>query len=169
MKTRSAAPGGDESSESNDKDARTIIGWSEPVDFVDWGIRRLTAKVDTGARTSALHVENVEYLSESQVRFDVVLSRRNLARRKTVTARVSRWGRVRNSGGHYTERCFVKTSVRIGPVEKKIEISLISRETMIYRMLIGREALERDFLVDVSHRSVHAPAKKRKKMKKTKR
>ncbi len=151
------------------KPARSVIGWSEPVDFVDWGILRLNAKVDTGARTSALHVENVEYLSESQVRFDVVLSRKNSHRRKSVTARVSRWGRVRSSSGDYSERCFVKTRVRIGPVEKRIEISLISRETMIYRMLIGREALDRDFLVDVSRRSVHAPKKKLNKLKKTKR
>ncbi len=169
MKTKSASIEGGEGPEAKIKASRTIIGWSEPVDFVDWGIRGLTAKVDTGARTSALHVENVEYLSASQVRFDVVLSRRNPARRKTVTARVSRWGRVRSSSGHYTERCFVKAKVRIGPVEKKIEISLISRETLIYRMLIGREALDRDFLVDVSHRSVHAPAKKRKTLRKTKR
>jgi len=155
--------------EKSRKPQRTIIGWSEPVDFIDWGIGRLNAKVDTGARTSALHVENVEYLSESQVRFDVVLSRKNVKRRKSVTARVSRWGRVRSSGGHYTERCFVKTRVQIGPVEKRIEISLISRETMIYRMLIGREALDRDFLVDVTHRSLHAPKKKIRKLRKTKR
>jgi hypothetical protein len=166
---RSAPLEAGEGPDAKQKASRTIIGWSEPVDLVDWGIRRLNAKVDTGARTSALHVENVEYISDAQVRFDVVLSRRNAGRRTSVTARVSRWGRVRSSSGHYTERCFVKTRVRIGPIEKKIEISLISRETMIYRMLIGREALDRDFLVDVSRRNIHAPARKRKKLKKTKR
>jgi hypothetical protein len=76
---------------------------------------------------------------------------------------------VRSSSGHFTERCFVKTRIRIGPVEKRIEISLVSREKMIYRMLIGREALDRDFLVDASRAGLHAPPKKRKKMKKTKR
>ncbi len=151
------------------KSSRSVIGWSESVDFIDWGIRRLNAKVDTGARTSALHVENLEYLADGRVRFDVVLSRKNANRRKSVTARVSRWSKVRSSSGHYTERCFVKTQVRIGPIEKRIEISLISRETMIYRMLIGREALDRDFLVDVSHRGLHTPKKKLKKLKKTKR
>lgn len=150
-------------------DDRIVIGWSEPVDFVAWGIRGLNAKVDTGARTSALHVENLESLPENHVRFDVVLSRRNSLRRKSVTARVSRWANVRSSTGHFTERCFVKTKVRIGPIEKSIEISLISRERMIYRMLIGREALDSDFLVDVSHRSVHAPKKKLRKLTKRKR
>lgn len=154
---------------ASERDGRTVIGWSEPVDFVRWGIRGLNAKVDTGARTSALHVENVEFLPEGYVRFDVVLSRKNSHRRKSVTARISRWGRVRSSTGHYTERCFVKTKVRIGPVVKNIEVSLISRERMIYRMLIGREALNSDFLVDVSHRSVHAPRKKLRKLTKRKR
>jgi hypothetical protein len=55
----------------------------------------------------------------------------------------------------------VKTRVRIGPVEKDIELSLISRERMNYRMLLGREALEKDFLVDVAHRRLHSPTEKR--------
>jgi hypothetical protein len=161
-----SAESGDDTSSSN---GRTVIGWSEPVDFVTWGIRGLNAKVDTGARTSALHVENMEFLPENHVRFDVVLSRRLTHRRKSVTARISRWANVRSSTGHYTERCFVKTKVRIGPIVKNIEVSLISRERMIYRMLIGREALNSDFLVDVSHRSIHAPKKKRRKLTKRKR
>lgn len=148
---------------------RSVIGWSEPVDFLDWGIRGLSAKVDTGARTSALHVENIESLPDGQVRFEVVLSRKNADRRKVVTARVSRWSKVRSSSGHFAERCFVKTRVRIGSVEKRIEISLISRETMIYRMLIGRAALDGDFLVDVSRRSVHAPRKAKRRARKVKR
>jgi len=168
VKSKAASADSDSDGASR-RDDRIVIGWSEPVDFVAWGIRGLNAKVDTGARTSALHVENVEYLPENHVRFDVVLSRLNSHRRKSVTARVSRWSRVRSSSGHYTERCFVKTRVRIGPIEKNIEISLISRERMIYRMLIGREALDSDFLVDVSHRSVHAPKKKLRKLTKRKR
>ena len=168
MKSKSASAESDSVAVSP-RNARTVIGWSEPVDFVNWGIRGLNAKVDTGARTSALHVENLEHLPENHVRFDVVLSRRNSQRRKSVTARISRWANVRSSTGHYTERCFVKTSVRIGPIEKNIELSLISRERMIYRMLIGREALDNDFLVDVSHRSGHAPKKKVRKLTKRKR
>lgn len=168
MKTKTVSAD-TEGADAPKRHERTVIGWSEPVDFVKWGIRGLNAKVDTGARTSALHVENVEYLPENYVRFDVVLSRRNTQRRKRVTARISRWGNVRSSTGHYTERCFVKTKVRIGPVIKNIEISLVSRERMIYRMLIGREALDRDFLVDVSHRSVHSPKKKMRKLTKRKR
>jgi hypothetical protein len=136
-------------------DHKVVIGWSESVDFIDWGIRRLSAKIDTGARTSALHVEDMEYLPDGHVRFDVVLSRET-ARRKKVVARISRWTKVRSSNGHYALRCFVRTRIRIGPVEKRIEMSLVSREAMNYRMLLGREALEKDFVIDVGRRRVHA-------------
>ncbi len=141
--------------------SKVVIGWSEPVDLVDWDIDGLNAKIDTGARTSALHVENVKYLVDDYVRFDVVLSRKHHHRRKHVTAQISRWGKVRSSSGHFSSRPFVKTTIRLGPVEKEIELSLVSRERMIYRMLLGREALEKDFLVDASRRKVHAERKKK--------
>jgi hypothetical protein len=69
-----------------------------------------------------------------------------------VKAPVVKHGRVRSSTGHWTVRYFVKTRIRIGPVEKEIEISLVSREKMMFRMLLGRKALERDFVVDVTKR-----------------
>jgi hypothetical protein len=132
--------------------SKTVIGWSEHVDFPDWGILDLHAKVDTGARTSALHVEDIEVLDDGRVRFQVVLSRKNNGRRVEVCAPIVKWARVRSSTGQFRRRCFVQTRVRLGHVEKVIEISLVSREKMIYRMLLGRKALERDFVVDVSKR-----------------
>ncbi len=131
---------------------KTIIGWSEYVDLPEWGVLGLHAKVDTGAQTSALHVEGLEELEDGWVRFTVILSRRNRHKRVEVTARVLKWGRVRSSTGHFTVRCFVRTRMRIGLVEKLIELSLVSREEMVYRMLLGRQALEKDFLVDVSRK-----------------
>lgn len=131
---------------------KTVIGWSEHVDFPDWGIVDLHAKVDTGARTSALHVEEIDVLADGRVRFQVVLSRKDNGRRVEVCAPIVKWARVRSSTGQYKRRCFVRTRVRIGHVEKEIDISLVSREKMIYRMLLGRKALERDFVVDVSKR-----------------
>jgi hypothetical protein len=143
-------------SESNSKLPRkkTVIGWSEYVDFTDWGISRVRAKVDTGARTSALHVENLQILTNGHARFQVILSRKNAQRRTWVTSPVLKWARVRSSTGHYSIRCFVRTRVRIGPMEKAIEISLVSRADMSFRMLLGRKALEKDFVVDVSRHDV---------------
>jgi hypothetical protein len=133
---------------------KTGIGWTEYVDLPDWAITGLHAKIDTGARTSALHVEDLTPLPDGWVLFHVILSRKHAHQRVEVRAPVTRWGRVRSSTGHYSTRCFVTTRVRLGPVVKEIEISLISRERMLYRMLLGRQALAKDFVVDVSRRHV---------------
>lgn len=133
---------------------KVLIGWVEHVDFPEWEIKGLRAKIDTGARTSALHVEKLEKLPNNQLRFEVVLSRENPKKRVRVCAPLLKTARVRSSTGHFTLRYFVKTRVRIGPVSKEIEFSLVSRETMLFRMLLGRRALEKDFLIDVSKREL---------------
>ncbi len=129
-----------------------IIGVAEYVDFPDWGVRGLRARVDTGARTSALHVENVRLLAGSRVRFDVRLRRDDANARVTVETKVSRRAPVRSSTGQTEPRLFVKAHVRLGGREQLIEIGLVDRRHMLYRMLLGRSALERRFLVDVTKR-----------------
>lgn len=140
-----------------------IVGRTEHVAFPDWDVEKLNAKIDTGAKTSALHVENMTYMLDEFVRFDIVLSRKRADHRvRHVTAKIHRWGRVRSSTGQFSTRPFVFTTLKIGPVTKRIELSLVSREKMVYRMLIGREALEDDFLVDVSRRNILSRKKKKK-------
>jgi hypothetical protein len=141
-------------------ESKLLIGWNEYIDIPEWGIRRLRAKVDTGARSSALHVENIEELPRDRVRFDVVLHRVKRDRRVHVTARIARRGRVRSTTGHYEWRIFVKAPLRIGPVEREVEVSLVDRERMIFRMLLGRTALSGPFLIDPSHRHLLAPRRR---------
>jgi hypothetical protein len=129
-----------------------IIGVTEYVDIPEWRILRLRAKIDTGARSSALHVENIRELGAGRVRFDVRLSRKQSERRVTVEAPVARRGRVRASNGEVETRIFVAVGLRIGPVERQVELSLVDRGQMIFRMLIGRRALAHAFLVDPSRR-----------------
>jgi hypothetical protein len=131
-----------------------IIGVTEYVDIPQWRILSLRAKIDTGARSSALHVENIRELGAGRVRFDVRLSRHQSDRRVTVEAPIARRGRVRPSSGELEARIFVAVKVRIGPVEREIELSLVDRGRMIFRMLIGRRALAHAFLVDPSRRYV---------------
>ena len=131
-----------------------VIGVTEYVDIPAWRIARLRAKIDTGARTSALHVENIRELGAGRVRFDVRLSRRESDRRVTVETRIARRGQVRPSSGELEARIFVAVRVRIGPVEREIELSLVDRGRMIFRMLIGRRALAHAFLIDPSRRYV---------------
>jgi hypothetical protein len=140
-----------------------VIGWSELVDLPDWGISRLRAKIDTGARTSALHVENLVELGGGRVAFDVRLHRKKRDRRVHVVTHVARRGRVRSSSGHYESRIFVGTRFRIGPVVRPIEISLVDRERMLFRMLIGRTALAGLFVVDPGHRRLLSRKKTKRK------
>jgi hypothetical protein len=139
-----------------------IIGVAEYVDFPDWGVRGLSARVDTGARTSALHVENLQLLPESRVRFEVRLRRDDSDARVWVETKVSRRSPVRSSTGQTETRIFVKAHVRLGGREQQIEVGLVDRRHMLYRMLLGRSALEGHFLVDVTKRYALGPASRAK-------
>lgn len=108
--------------------------------------------MDTGARTSALHVESLELLPAGRVRFDVRLERHDPDARVTIETKVSRRGPVRASTGDSDVRIFVKAHVRLGGREQQIEVGLVDRRHMQYRMLLGRSALRRRFLVDVTKR-----------------
>ena len=129
-----------------------VIGAAEFVDIPAWGVRGLPAKVDTGARTSALHVENVRELPRGRVRFDVRLHRRLPERRVTVEAAIQRRGRVRSTSGKSEPRLFVTVGIHVGTVRRRVELGLVDRKNMIYRMLLGRSALAGVFLVDAARR-----------------
>ena len=131
---------------------RITVGWNEWVALPAWRIAALRAKVDTGARTSALHVDNITPLPDGQVRFDIVVS--DAGRRTHVVAPVSRTGRVRSSTGHTALRYFVTARVRLGPIEREVELSLVDRSSMRFRMLLGRTALS-GLLVDPVRARLH--------------
>jgi hypothetical protein len=142
---------------------RRVIGIAEYVDIPEWRIVGLRAKVDTGARSSALHVENLREVGRSRVRFDVRLHRLKADRRVTVEALVVRRARVRSSTGAAATRIFVAATVRIGHVVQRIELGLVDRAHMIYRMLLGRTALGAHFLVDPSRRYLLTAGEARKR------
>lgn len=141
------------------------VGWREYIALPDWGIDRVRVKVDTGARTSAIHVAEYEELEDGHARFEVVVSERPKMRTIMVEAPLVREAVVKPSSGKRQRRPVVKTTMRLGGVEKEIEISLVSRKGMLCRMLLGRTALKHDFIVDVS-RTYLASEKRRKKVKK---
>jgi hypothetical protein len=129
-----------------------LIGVAEYVDFPEWGVRRLRARVDTGARTSALHVENVRELPGSRVHFEVRLRKNDPSARVAVRAKVARRAPVRNSSGQVEPRLFVSACIVLGGREQRIEVGLVDRSAMEYRMLLGRSALEHRYWVDVTKR-----------------
>lgn len=141
---------------------KTVIGWSEIVALPAWGIRKLKAKIDTGARSSALHVEDLVFLPGGIAEFDVVLNLSGTSKHR-VTAPITRWARVLSSNGTGERRPFVKTTMRLGGVEIPFELSLVSRGEMRFRMLVGRTALASKFLVDAGRHGARRVKPKRKK------
>jgi hypothetical protein len=129
-----------------------VAGWRERVDLPDWGIEGVRAKLDTGAKTSAIHVTAVEEDGDGSVTFEV-WPRRRSDRRVRVTAAVVRLTRVRSSTGSVTTRHVVRTRLRLGEIEREIELTLVDRGTMIHRMLIGRTGLT-GVVVDPTRRYV---------------
>ena len=138
----------------------TIIGWKESVDLPDWGIMDITAKADTGARRSAIDVQNIKDMSNNRVQFDIVLHRKNRDFTRTITAPIAHQTHVRSSNGQQHERYFVETRIQILDVVRSIELSLVNRKNMSCRMLIGRKALEGSFLVDSQRTHILRPNKK---------
>jgi hypothetical protein len=128
-----------------------ILGWRERVDLPEWGVSRILTKVDTGAMTSSIHVEHLEQVGEDRVRFEVVVARATQRRAEqtiSVETDLVRTAKVRPSTGKLQRRPVVSTLVRIGPIEHRVELSLVSRDKMLCRMLLGRAALTGLALVD---------------------
>jgi len=132
-----------------------IVGWREYVSLPEWGIKRLKAKIDTGARTSAIHVGTLEELPDGRVRFEVVVREKPKLRTTLVVARPVRRTTVKPSHGQKQERFVFRTRLVVGPVDREIELSLVSRKGMLCRMLVGRRSLPPHVLVHPHRIYVH--------------
>jgi hypothetical protein len=112
-------------------------------------------KIDTGACTSALGAsgyELVEVDGRPMVRLRLALNRRHPEKTAVVEAPVVRMVHVTNTGGGREERPMIETTICLGPVRKRIRLTITSRAAMRFPMLLGREALAGSFVVDVSRK-----------------
>jgi ribosomal protein S6--L-glutamate ligase len=128
-----------------------ILGWQEWVALPLLGLPAIKAKVDTGARTSALHAHVVEpywVRRNRRVRFAVHPIPRRADIEIVCTAPVVDERMVTSSNGDREKRYVISTPIRIGDREWEIEVTLTNRDAMSYRMLIGRQAIAGGVLVD---------------------
>jgi hypothetical protein len=133
-----------------------LIGRKEYLDFPDWGLRRLRVKVDTGAYNSALDVAGYDLFEVDGVgrvaRLRLALDRRRPDRLTLVEVPVLRTVVVSNPGGLRQQRPLLEVTVRLGPVTRRIRLTITDRSHMRCRMILGRQALAGSFLVDVSQK-----------------
>lgn len=134
----------------NDK---TIIGCLESIELPELAISDLQVRVDTGAKTSSLHVDNIVKTvvnGKPFVQFDLHPDVHNVDNTVTCKSRVNDIRTIKSSNGKAEQRYVIKTPVKLGGQEWSIEITLTDRSDMSYLMLFGREALGDKFLVDPS-------------------
>ncbi len=137
----------------NKKPGLMIAGWREWVSLPDLDIRAIKIKLDTGARTSALHARNIRpFLRDGKpwVRFEVNPVQRGSKIVIPCEAPVVSQRSVRSSSGQAEERYVIKTTVRLGDRKRVIEVTLTNRDEMGFRMLLGRSAMTRWLMVDSS-------------------
>lgn len=127
------------------------IGWREWVSLPALGIAKIKAKIDTGARTSALHAFSLKMFFEGgkqKVSFELHPIQRNTTVLLTCTADVIDYRWVTDSGGHREQRYVICTPIRMAGQEWPIEVTLTERDTMLFRLLIGRSAMRGRFIVN---------------------
>lgn len=138
----------------NKKTFKKTIGWKEWFGLDCLSLPAIKGKIDTGAKTSSLHafnienfyIENVEY-----VKFDIHPLQKNKQLVRTCVARVIDRRMVSDSGGKKEKRFVIKSDLRIGDKKIRVELTLANRDSMAFRMLLGREAIKQaKMLVDTS-------------------
>ena len=130
---------------------KIVAGWKEVVALPELGLRRLTAKLDSGARSAALHATDIlvyETDSGRRVAFTVHPHRSLRGRGIRCTAPLVEQREVTNSGGEVQERYVVRTEILLGNESWSVEITLTDRTRMRYPMLLGRTTLGDRYLID---------------------
>ncbi|HHH27081.1 MAG TPA: ATP-dependent zinc protease [Polyangiaceae bacterium] len=135
-------------------DDEAIVGWREWVALPDLGVGAIKAKVDTGARSSALHVFEPELFwrgGEEWLRFEVHPLQRDASVSVMTEARIHEFRHVRSSSGERSERPVIITNVQWNGHTWPVEMTLARRDEMGFRLLLGRQAVRGRFLVDAGN------------------
>lgn len=140
------------------------FGWREWVGLKELGLPSIKAKVDTGARSSALHAFELRTFAENgtqRVEFKIHPKQHDMQSVVICTADILDERTVTDSGGHQEQRWVIRTPISIGNLSWPIEITLTSRDDMRFRMLLGRTAIKGRGQVDPSRSYVFGKPKRR--------
>jgi hypothetical protein len=130
-----------------------VVGWREWVSLPELGAVRVKAKIDTGARTSAIHAWKIQPFEKdgaSWVRFELHPNQDDNKTRIACEAPVHDSRLIKSSNGQEQRRYVISTPLRMGPYVWPIELTLTRRDEMGFRMLVGRTALKPGALVNPS-------------------
>lgn len=151
------------------KKTKKIIGWKEWFNLDCIALPAIKGKIDTGAKTSALHAFNIEtfYIEDVEyVRFDIHPLQKNKRLVRSCISRVIDRRMVSDSSGKKEKRIVIKSDLKIGDNKIRIELTLTNRDNMSFRMLLGREAIKQaKMIVDISKSFVQGKLKKSKVLK----
>ncbi len=128
-----------------------LLGWRELVSLPNLNIDCIKAKIDTGARSSAIHayyIQQYQNQGETMIHFQLYPDQSNTQHMIEAEAKLLEMRAVRNSGGVSQLRPVIETVVKLGNKTWWIELTLTNRDVMGFRMLLGRQALRNQFLID---------------------
>jgi len=137
---------------------RKTIGWREKIRLPQLGPDWIDAKIDTSARTSALHVKEIEPIEingQAMVRFKMLDHAHPVWDGRQSLLPLVEKTVVRNSFGQEEERWVVKAVIRLHKMTFETEFTLSDRSQMEFPVLLGRKALRKRFIVDVARRDVY--------------
>lgn len=143
---------------------KKIIGWKEWFNLDCLGLPAIKGKIDTGAKTSSLHAFNIEnfFIEDVEyVKFDIHPLQKNKHLVRSCVARVIDQRMVSDSSGKKEKRFVIKSDLCIGETKIRIELTLANRDSMTFRMLLGRDAVKQaKMLVDSSKSFIQGKVKR---------
>ena len=132
------------------KRQKRVVGWKEHAALPDLKVKDVIAKMDTGANLASIDASEIKYSTKGGVKHvNFKIMKRNNTVRKT-SAPLAGFKRIKSSNGDVERRPYIKTTLLVDGIAKKIELTLTDRGPMDYTMLIGRKALGRRWVVNPS-------------------
>ena len=132
------------------KRQKRVVGWKEHAALPDLKVKDVIAKMDTGANLASIDASEIKYSTKGGIKHvNFKIMKRNNTVRKT-SAPLAGFKRIKSSNGDVERRPYIKTTLLVDGISKKIELTLTDRGPMDYTMLIGRKALGRRWVVNPS-------------------